>query len=168
MPDDGMQHEVVRGELRTMPPPGYEHEVVAGEILFAVKSFVKLHELGQVSGAAGFLLERSPDVVRAPDFAFIAAKRLPPGRPSSRYLDFPPDLVAEVISPNDSASDVQEKIEEWLQFGVRAVWAFYPTTQSVWVHRSKTDNVRLGPDDMLDGGDILPEFHCRVGDLFLG
>jgi len=73
--------------------------------------------------------------------------------------------LVEVISPYDSASDVQEKIEEWLRFGARMVWAFYPKTESVWVHRSAIETLMLGPDDVLDGGDVLPGFSCRVGDL---
>jgi Uma2 family endonuclease len=166
LPDDGWRYELVRGELRRMPPAGYEHEVTAARILLRVGTHVEANRLGQVSGAAGFRLARDPDLVRAPDFAFVAAERLPKGRTPPGYLDLAPDLVAEVISPNDSAGDVQEKIEEWLRAGARMVWAFYPKTRSVWVHRSATETLMLGPDDVLNGADVLPGFTCRVGDLF--
>jgi Uma2 family endonuclease len=166
LPDDGMRYELVRGELRRMPPAGARHEAVAAQVMLVVGGFVVSHRLGRVFGAPGFRLERNPDVVRAPDFAFIAAERLPEGGVPDGYLDLPPHLLVEVISPNDSAADVQEKIAEWLHFGVPVVWAFYPKTHSVWVHRSATETTMLGPDDVLDGADVLPGFKCRVGDLF--
>lgn len=162
LPDDGMEHELVRGELRTMPPPGFRHE----EIALQLGGFVKAHRLGRAVGGPGFRIERHPDTVRAPDFAFIAAGRLPEGPPPVAYPDLAPDLVVEVVSPGDTATDVQTKIEEWLRAGVRLALVLYPHTRSVAAYRSTNDIRLLGPDDALEIGDVLPGFACQVRELF--
>lgn len=166
MPDDGMEHELIRGELRTMPPPGPRHEEIAAEILFRIGGHVRAHELGRVYGGPGFIVEHDPDTVRAPDFVFIAAGRLPEGPSPERYTDLIPDLIAEVVSPGDSAADVNEKMLLWLAAGVRVGLALYPRTRSVYVYRSPSDARLLGPDDVLDVADVIPGFSCRVSDFF--
>jgi len=166
LPDDGMEHELVRGELRTMPPPGFRHEEIAAEVLLVFRGFVKAHKLGWAVGGPGFRIERHPDTVRAPDFAFIAAGRLPAGPPPVAYPDLAPDLIVEVVSPSDTAGKVQEKIEEWLRAGVRLALVLYPDTRSVAVYRGPSDIRLLGPEDALDGGEVLPGFTCPVRDLF--
>ena len=166
LPDDDMRYELVRGELIKMPPAGARHEGIAAQVMLRVGPFVATRGLGRVFGSPGFRLERNPDTVRAPDFAFVSTDRLPEGGIPDGYLDFAPDLVVEVISPSDRAGDVQEKIGEWLAAGARLLWAFYPKTRSVWVHRAHAEAVMLGPNDVIDGGDVLPGFSCRVADLF--
>lgn len=166
MPDDGMDHELVRGELRTMPPPGPRHEEIALRIGIRMGGFIEAHRLGRAYGGPGFILSRQHDTVRAPDFTFIAAGRLPDGPSPVRYMEMAPDLVAEVVSPSDSATDVHEKMLEWLAAGVRMALAFYPATRSIYVYRSPSDVRLLGPDAVLDGADVLPGFSCPVRDFF--
>jgi Uma2 family endonuclease len=166
MPDDGMRYELVRGELRMSPPPGARHEEIAASIILRVGAYIHEHELGRFYGAPGFRIERDPDTVRAPDFAFIAAGRLPGDASPRGYPEFGPDLIAEVVSPSDRATEVQEKIEQWLAAGVRMAWLVYPETRSVAVYRSPTNIRLLSAADTIDGGDVLPGFTCLVRDLF--
>jgi Uma2 family endonuclease len=167
LPDDGMRHELVRGELRTMPPAGGEHGIVAGEAFGVLRDYVRPRRLGVVFAAeTGFFLAHSPDLVRAPDVAFVAAGRLQGERPPRGYVDLVPDLVVEVISPYDRAADVEEKVEDWLEAGVRLLWLVHPRRRWVTVYRSRHDIRRLTADEELDGGDVLPGFTCRVADLF--
>lgn len=166
MPDDGMEHELVRGELTTMPPPGLQHEEIAAHLVLTFGPFVKAHGLGRVFGGPGFIIERNPDTVRAPDFAFIAAGRLPSGEATAGYPQLAPDFLVEVVSPGDTAAEVQDKILQWLEAGVRMAVALYPKRHSIAVYRSATDIRLLGADDVFDGGDVLPGFSCPVRDLF--
>jgi len=166
IPDDGMDHELVKGELRTMPPPGIRHEAIALRVALRFGPFIEAHELGVIVGGPGFRIEHDPDTVRAPDFAFIAAGRLPAGELPAGYADFAPDLVVEVVSPSDSAVDVHEKIEQWLAAGARMALVLYPARRSMAVYRSASDIRLLGPDDVFDGADVLPGFTCLVRDLF--
>jgi Uma2 family endonuclease len=72
----------------------------------------------------------------------------------------------EVVSPYDSAPEVEEKVHDWLNAGVRLVWVVHPSTRSVTVYRSRDDIRIVAEDEELNGGDVLPGFACRVGDLF--
>jgi Uma2 family endonuclease len=78
-----------------------------------------------------------------------------------------PDLVVAVVSPNDLFSEVEVKVEEYLRAGVSLVWVVSPATRTVHVYRpGETTSSRLHADDELAGADIVPGFHCRVGEIF--
>src|SRR5689334_12992362 len=125
--ESGKRYELLHGELRTMAPAGYQHGKVASAIDALVRDYVIAHKLGDVVAAeTGFLLARNPDHVRAPDCAFVAAGRLPPGPGPVGYAELAPDFVAEVVSPGDSASEVQERVDDWLRAGTKVLWVVYP------------------------------------------
>lgn len=167
LPDDGMRHELVKGELRTMPPAGGEHGEIAFRIGTVFSSHVRTYDLGHLFAAeTGFRIGRNPDTVRAPDLAFVARGRLPGERSTAGYPELAPDLVVEVMSPWDTAREISAKARSWLRAGVRAVVVVYPRTQSVRVHRSGEDVRDLGRADVLDLDDILRGFRCAVSDLF--
>lgn len=64
LPDDGMRHELVRGELRTMPPTRLEHGDHESVLDGSLGPYVRSRKLGRVfSGAPGFVLSRNPDTV---------------------------------------------------------------------------------------------------------
>lgn len=167
MPDDGMRQELVRGELRTMPPSGEMHGAVAMRFAGRLYMFVEPRGLGEVFAAeTGFWTERSPDTVRAPDVAFVAAGRFPEGRIPVAYSEIMPDLLAEVVSPGESRREVEEKVQMWLEAGVRMVFVAAIRTRSASVYESFTDVRVLTENDVLDGGDVLPGFTCPVRNLF--
>jgi len=167
LPNEGKRYELVKGELIEMAPTGGRHGRVAIRIGWRLGAYVEQQDLGEVFAAeTGFLLERNPDKVRAPDGAFVAKGRLPPGDLPVGFLDIVPDLVVEVVSPSDTASYVQAKVEDWIRAGVRLVWVFYPDTRSVASYGS-LDEVRiLTESDRLQGDPVLPGFSCLVKDLF--
>ena len=167
MEEDEGRFELIEGELRDMPPTGEEH----GEISALLTSFLVIHarqhELGTVYAAeTGFFMARNPDVVLAPDVAFVSAGRLAEDRDRRKYVDIAPDLVVEVISPSESAGDVSNKVQRYLNAGVRLVWVVHPQTRTVDVYRADRtwDNHEVG--DELDGGTVLPEFKLLLSDLF--
>jgi Uma2 family endonuclease len=167
LPDDGMRHELVEGELRTMPPAGFEHGDVAAELLFHVKAFVDAGKLGVVLAAeTGFVLRRGPDTVRAPDVAFVRTERVPPREQRRKFAELAPDLVAEVTSPSDRVSEVNRKVAQWLDAGVRFVWVVDPESGVVVAHQPGGVAHLLRGDDVLDGGEVLPGFTLPLPDLF--
>ena len=110
LPDDGMRHELVRGELRVMVRPGAEHGRVAATVAGLLFVHTRETEAGITSAAeTGFLLSRDPDTVRAPDAAFVASERAEAVGRTERYWPGAPDFVAEVLSPGDIFAEVEAK-----------------------------------------------------------
>jgi Uma2 family endonuclease len=168
LPDTGMRHELIAGELHEMPPAGGEHGFVGGRALYRLSAFLEQHpEIGGglFTAETGFRLARNPDTVRAPDVAYIAEARLSQARVPG-YPELAPDLVVEVVSPNDTASGIQGKVDEWLRAGVQVAWVLYPATRSAMVYQADGGVMLLHADDTLHGEPVLPGFSCRTGDLF--
>jgi Uma2 family endonuclease len=167
LPNDGLRYELIKGELITMTPASPRHGRIAMQLGRLLANHVAEHQLGEVYAAeSGFKLAQDPDTVRAPDLAFIVQVRIPPKEEQGGFWTVAPDLVAEVISPNDTAQDVQAKVVEWLAAGVRLVWVVYPDKRMVTEYRSLTQARVLTAEDSLDGGDVVPGFTCPLGDLF--
>jgi len=164
---DGLRHELVRGELRTMSPAGSEHGVIVVTITLLVGQFVKAQQLGVVFGAeTGFKITADPDTVRAPDIAFVQRDRVPPAGIPVTFWPGAPDLAIEVVSPSDTLEGVEDKVADWLDAGTRAVWVVKPRRRNVSIFR-KLDEVRiLTEGDEIDGQEILPGFRCRVAEFF--
>jgi Uma2 family endonuclease len=169
LPANHQRQELVKGELRTMPPSGGEHGATVMEVSVPLATHVKQHGLGLTFGAeTGFLLARDPDTVRAPDLAFVSRARIPSsGVPPSGFWPGAPDLAVEVLSPNDTAVEVEDKVSEWLEAGTRMVWVVNPRRRTVTVYRTPRGGTILGADDELDGQEVVPGFRCRVASLFL-
>jgi Uma2 family endonuclease len=168
MPDDGFRYELVKGELRKMSPSGWEHGVVVVNITLLLGQHVKTNGLGACSGAeTGFKIASDPDTVRAPDLAFVSRERIPESDAAKKFLAGAPDLAVEVLSPGDTRREVDEKVEDWLEAGARAVWVINPKRRGVTVYRSMTDVTRLSEGDELDGGDVVPGFRCKVSEIFV-
>ena len=167
LPDDEWRRELVDGEIIRMTPTGAAHGVVTAWIGHLLNEHVSARGLGVCCGAeTGFILRRNPDVVRAPDAAFIAAHRIPgTGIPAS-YWPFAPDLAVEVVSPSDRLADIQAKVAEYFAAGTRQVWVLDPASRTVRAHRSARDVQVFDVDGTLTGGDLLPEFRCEVRRLF--
>ena len=165
LPDDGKRRELVRGELREMAPAGARHGRATMRLASRLDRHVETNQSGMVLAAeTGFKISR--DTVRAPDVSFVARERVPYGGPPEGYWDLAPDLAVEVVSPNDTAADVQSKVQMWLEAGVRLVWIVYPGTNSVVVHKSLKEAATLTATDILTGNDIVPGFECLVAEIF--
>jgi Uma2 family endonuclease len=160
------QVELVRGRLIVREPPGTQHGAIAAKLGYYLSDFVHRHASGVVFAQdTGFKITRDPDTVRAPDVAFVGrdrADRIPP----RGYAELAPDLLAEVLSPDDTAAEVLAKIADWLAAGTKLVWLVDPRRLEVRVYRQDGSLSVLRETDSLDGEDVLPGFTCRVIDLF--
>jgi len=144
MPDDGMRHELVRGELTTMPPPGVEHGDIAAEIAMQMRMFVKQHKLGKVYVETGYVLATGPDTVRGPDVSFVRNERLVK---TQEYYREAPDLAVEVTSPDDRLSEVTAKVAEYLSGGTTVV-------------------IVVTVNGSLEAPDLLPGWSLPLRELF--
>jgi Uma2 family endonuclease len=159
------RQELVRGRVVEMAPAGGGHGDTQTEFVLAMKPVARAQHLGFVISETGFILSRAPDVVRAPDVAFIAHDRLPGGLPEG-FIEGPPDIAVEIVSPGDTHTEVMEKIGEYLAAGARLVWVASRRSRTVTVHRSDGTAQTLRADDVLSGEDVMPGFEVRVADLF--
>ena len=168
LPNTGKRYELIAGELHEMAPASGEHGYVGGRMARRIGAFLDEHpEMGGdiFISEAGYRLARDPDTVRAPDLAYVAAERLPQARVRG-YPEMAPDLVVEVVSPGDTASEIQAKVDEWLRAGAKLVWVLYPSTRSAMAYQVDGTAHLLHADDSLRGEPVLPGFSCRLADLF--
>lgn len=115
-----------------MSPAGGRHGRIAGKLLTRIAVHVEKQRLGHTFAAeTGFLLRTNPDTVRAPDVAFVSTERLGDLVDHTGYLPVAPELVAEVVSPGDAPSKVDDKVAAWLHFGVLIVLVVDPELKSV-------------------------------------
>ena len=149
-----------------MSPSGSLHGLVVVRIAGPLYAFVQQHWLGVVLGAeTGFRIGQNPDTVRAPDVAFISRDRWP-SPPPKGFFPGAPDLAVEVLSPDDRASAVLAKVQDWLDAGCQAIWIADPETGTMTVYRGRSAAEILRRGEQLTGGDLLPGFQLAVADVF--
>lgn len=166
LPDNEKRRELVRGEVEETMPTGAEHSGILANFFLALILWAKQAGAGMVSTEAGFILERNPDVVRAPDLYFVRADRLPVGRLPVKFYDFAPDLAVEIISPSETAADVQGKVRDYLAAGTSLVVLAYPRTRSLIVHAADGTGRTYREDEHFTAPAVLPGFSCPVAEIF--
>ena len=141
---------------------GYLESFIAGKVLMLLKAFVEMQNLGLVAGEGG-MMKLDIDLVRIPDVSFVSSDRVPGGRfPSEPIPPLVPDLAVEVISPSNTPKEMDAKLREYFEKGVRLVWFVRPKSQVVDVYTSADRFTRLKASAILVGGDVLPGFSVQV------
>jgi Uma2 family endonuclease len=164
--DEPYRFALIDGELHRIPGAGGTHGALQIFLGMHFGPFVYSRNLGRLYSATGFRLFADRETTLFPDVAFVRRERVPRQEQEERFLNLVPDLAMEIESPSDYPKLKDEKLTAYLDARTPCVWWFYPRARSISIHRSGQDEVKLGPDDLLDGGDILPGFSIRVGDLF--
>ena len=157
--------ELIDGTLveKTM---GVYESWLAMRISHFISSFLDKHPLGIVTGPDGFykLFGRQ---VRAPDVTFVRRERLPDGRvPREPIPALSPTLPIEVLSPSNTKREMERKLRDYFDAGAELVWYIDPDTQSATVYTAADKPLKVGPDGVLDGGEVLPGFELSLRRLF--
>jgi Uma2 family endonuclease len=106
-------------------------------------------------------------LVRIPDVSFISWSRLPGGElPDEPIASVIPDLAVEVLSESNTPQEIERKLREYFQAGVRLVWVVDPKTQSATVYTSPSRSRKVGKEEALSGGKVLPGFLLPLKELF--
>ena len=161
--------ELVRGELRVTPPAAGPHGRAATNVIGRLLAFVEPRALGWVfTDGVGYLLLALPRTVRSPDASYVRADRLPAEGVGPGFLRVAPDLAVEVLSPSESASELEEKLDDYRACGTPLIWVMDPVRRTVMIVASDAPVRWLREGDTLDGGMVIPGFSCTVAELFKG
>jgi Uma2 family endonuclease len=164
LPDDCMHYEVLEGELVALPPAEPIHNSIATRILLALVvidakcGFRARMELG-------FRLTIKPPTFIQPDVSVVKAERLATAEREGSFFGAP-ELAVEVVSPSESASDIERKVELLLKHGSEAVWVVYPRGRRVRVHCADGTSRIFGAGESLTLPSILPGWELPVAQIF--
>jgi Uma2 family endonuclease len=158
--------ELVEGGILMHSPTRNRHGRIELKFGMALDGFVSPRKLGTVTvGEVGVYTRRNPDTVRGADVLFISNERAAK-LGAAAYLDVAPDLIVEVLSPDDRWNDITQKLREYFALGVRLVWVADPDERIVYAYRALTDVREFRKGDLLPGDDVLPGFSVAVASLF--
>ena len=157
--------ELSRGQVVREPPAGDEHGRIVPQVIVLLRRYLDAHPgTGQLRADSGFVLSEQPATVRGPDVAVILQHRVPATRPRSFFMGAP-DIAIEVVSPSNSASNMQAKVLDYLEAGTAVVWVLYPQTRTVVEHLSD-GTIRLFNVQQTLQTPLLPGFNVMVAELF--
>ena len=142
-----------------------------GRILINTGTLLRLYTrenpgFSVAGGDPGTKLQQNPDTLRGPDVAVVKKSREPSGKGEAGWLEGAPDLAVEIAGDAQSVSDLNEKALEYLAAGARMVWVIDPDPMRVLIFLPPDHVSILSKADVLEGGDVLPGFSCRVSELF--
>jgi Uma2 family endonuclease len=168
MPELGRFTELVKGEVIQMPPPSFLHGIVCGNVAFALGTHVRPRSLGRITiNDSGVVTERDPDTVRGADVAYFSYERLPKHVTPRVYPEVSPELVFEVMSPDEVFRDVMAKVDEYLDAGVTLVYVIDPSREQAMLFQKGTLGTLFGPTNELTFPGVLPDLRIPVGPLFV-
>ena len=174
LPETKAKCEVVDG-VPVMPPgPMGEHPWISDEILATLRPYLRTHGLGiAISAPYDLLIQRDPLRVRQPDILVVNAELTGITRPADLvglpYLEYPPLLVVEVLSPSNTPRDIEQRLADYRSIGVPECWLSRFPSQSVEVLRLTADEAitvaTYGMGDTLRS-EVLPGFELPIADIF--
>lgn len=158
--------ELVNGKIVPMTPTGADHGEAESNVALHLTLWARSGGHGKVmTGEVGIYIRRNPDTVRAADALFISHERSA-RRKSGGYLDVAPELVVEILAPDDRWVEVQAKLSDYFFAGVDRVWVIDPRTRKIFVHRSSGPGETLEMGQTLVDEELLPGFSLPVAEIF--
>lgn len=169
--------ELINGERIPKVASVFGHSKVIQKLFSAILSRILLFGLkGDVYSELTFILPGSyranwVEGSRIPDVMFFVDDRIAQYETATpdhneRPLELIPDFVAEVVSPNDKYTDINKKVEVYLQDGVRLIWVLDPFLRQAVVYAAGQRPEHFASGDTLDGGGVIPEFSIGLDELF--
>ena len=174
LPETKRKCEVVDGVLVMPPGPFGEHYWASSVFFGRLDSFVTRHRLGLVfHSPVDVLISREPLRVRQPDLLVVNAELTGITRPADLvglpFLEHPPMLVVEVLSPSNTPRDIEQRLADYRSIGVPECWLSSFPSRTIRVVRltpEAADNITTyGMGDTLRS-EVLPGFELAVDDVF--
>ena len=164
--------ELIHGKRIPIMPTVAGHSMLIRAIMRLLDAYVLAHELGEAFSETTVIEEYRKNWVKdslTPDILFFSAERFEqyvaenPDWEGKPFVLIP-DLAIEVVSKNDSYTDINEKVDVYLELGVKEIWIIDPHAKSALVHTA--DKIqRLSKNESIRG-TVLPDFELKLGELF--
>jgi Uma2 family endonuclease len=161
--EEGRRYELLDGELIEVASATPGHNVVEITLGASLQSYLagarlKAAVLPVTEFALGGNRRLQPDlaVIFPEKWARVDRWKVP--------VMEPPDIAVEIVSPSESASHLDRKVEAYLAAGASEVWVIFPDGPHMYVH-TLAGARRLAATDRLDSA-LLPGWSIAVGDLF--
>ena len=156
-----------KGELIIMPPTGWETGRRNIDLATVVNLWAKQEGSGVASDSStGFILPNG--ATRSPDVAWVKRSRLAALTPEQRkkFLPLCPDFVIELRSASDSVSDLQDKMQEYIDNGAQLGWLIDPENQRVYIYRPNSEVKCLENPFTLSGEPVLPGLVLELKEIW--
>ena len=165
--EDVERYEVIEGVRAEREPMGAFETVLASWLCHLINTFAVGRKLGLAVNEVLFILDVHRDLRRRPDVAWVSYARWPePVVARTAAWNVIPDVAVEIVSPTHLAEEIDNKITDYFQAGVRLVWVFYPDSGRVYVYQSPTQVTVSERTDTFDGGEVLPGFRLPIAQLY--
>ncbi len=163
---EGLRREFDAGQVIEMGSPSQTHQILVATIIALLHRVSKSSpEQWRVAVGPGFRL--SPDAVRQPDVCIARKTTLDAMEVvAGNYHVGAPELVVEVVSPTDAATDIHRKTHQYLDAGARSVWIVHTDDRHVMVFRSDRSIVEYRSGEAITEPELLPELSIKVDDIF--
>lgn len=179
MPDDGVERWIIRGQLREKPSEFPEvgmtvrnrhHSEVMMNVGFVIKSWLRSQPepRGKLyGGEAGVRLRGTPDSTVGVDVVYAPTEVVAvQNDDETTLLDGVPTLAVEILSPNDTQDQIEEKIDDYLAAGVPIVWIVNTHRRTVTVNRPGQEPALFNRNQRLPEEPQMPGFAPAVAELF--
>ena len=188
LPDDGYIYELVRGEIHRMPPPKGQHGHVEAAVVEAIGRYLYgraltlgwqesagltardrlVGYLGSGEHGIRFSVPDDPDQIRGIDVLYLTPAQYARYATvlADEYIPEVPALCVEIISPSQSADEVDERVQDYLAGGAVMVWCLFPRRHTVTVYTPDSAPHTIRSGGALSGNNLLPGLVIPLTSLF--
>ena len=169
--DDGIERWTIQGKLWEKPKTYRDrwHSRIEPMIVYFLIEWLIRQPMprGEVlSGEVGFRLRRNPNSTVGIDIAYVSAEVAALDPDDTTLIDGVPILAVEILSPSDKQEEIDEKIDEYKDVGVKQVWVVDPQDETVTVYRPDRPPETFNITHELSGDPELPGFRVSVARIF--
>ncbi len=154
--------ELVNGEI-VEKVVTQEHGIIAGNSVTEINFYLRQRAIGRAAVEVRHRATDDQENDLLPDMSFAADLNKTVIREGT--VSSMPDLAVEIKAPNDSFKKMRAKARYYLAHGSRLVWLIFPDQRVIEVYTDDDEYV-VGEDEMLNGGNVLPDFSIPVRNLF--
>lgn len=171
LPADGMDRWLIRGEIREKPMTRRNrfHARIEGNVVSLMNQWLWTQSKPRgyaFSGEVGCILRDDPETTFGIDVAYFSAEVVAAQTDDTTMIRGVPTIAVEILSPNDTTQEIDEKVAEYLDAGVPHIWIVNTRHQTITVYKPDAPPVLRNLTDTLDAEPQLAGFRIPVTRIF--